>query len=136
VLPCVRSAAWRPLKAHAPGSGWAPLLTLDDAVHWQAPMVPRMRGTGGRGKPGRMGMPAGGQPDAGAVRGFHKRKSARKVDGRYGARPPSPALCSGRGEALAASRGRRGGLEGRYAGCACRLLPPSTLGTQEAKLLG
>ncbi len=53
-------------------------------VLWQAPMVPRMRGTGGRGKPGRMGMPAGGQPDAGAVRGFHKRKSARKVDGRYG----------------------------------------------------
>ncbi len=49
-------------------------------------MGPRVRGAGGRGKPGRMGAGAGGMLDAGHARSFHKRKSMRKGDGRYGAR--------------------------------------------------
>lgn len=42
-----------------------------------------MRGTGGRGKPGRMGAGAN-LSEAGTARGFHKRKSMRKGEGRYG----------------------------------------------------
>ena len=48
-------------------------------------MGPRVRGAGGRGKPGRVGAGAGGMLDAGHARSFHKRKSMRKGDGRYGA---------------------------------------------------
>ena len=48
-----------------------------------------MRGTGGRGKPGRMGAGAN-LSEAGTARGFHKRKSMRKGEGRYGGYPTLP----------------------------------------------
>lgn len=56
-------------------------------------MGPRVRGAGGRGKPGRVGAGAGGMLDAGHARSFHKRKSMRKGDGRYGA-PGRAGRCS------------------------------------------
>ena len=56
-------------------------------------MGPRVRGAGGRGKPGRVGAGAGGMLDAGHARSFHKRKSMRKGDGRYGT-PGRAGRCS------------------------------------------
>ncbi|KAK9837425.1 hypothetical protein WJX81_001540 [Elliptochloris bilobata] len=48
----------------------------------QVLMGPRVRGAGGRGKPGGR-MNTGAVLDAGHARSFHKRKSMRKGDGRY-----------------------------------------------------
>ena len=73
--PCILRALVRPREEAHSGCARAE----------QVMMGPRVRGAGGRGKPGRIGAGAGGMLDAGHARSFHKRKSMRKGDGRYGA---------------------------------------------------